>query len=162
MSTRSTVGNESTIDKVKDAFHLNKNHTTTTDTTGTHTTGTHTHATGTHTGTGAGYSGAGSGVTGSGATGTGSSNAGPHNVSLLPLNCSTFRGLFELILFGSFSQTSPISLTPASTQIYTDQETRGLSQVPLVQPSARQGILVRTTLAQLAASQTPQTPAHIT
>jgi len=81
-TTRNTVGNESTIDKVKDALHLNKSHTTTTDTTGTHTTGTHTHATGTHTGTGAGYSGAGSRVTGSGAIGTGSTNAGPHNSNI--------------------------------------------------------------------------------
>ena len=50
------------INKVKDALHLNKDHTTTgtTGTTGTHTTGTHTtgahttgaHTTGTHTGSG--------------------------------------------------------------------------------------------------------------
>jgi len=66
-TTRNTDRNESTIDKVKDALHFNKNHATTTDTTGTHTTGTH--ATGTN-------------KTGTAGVLSNSTNAGPHNSNI--------------------------------------------------------------------------------
>ncbi|RFU30481.1 hypothetical protein B7463_g5844, partial [Scytalidium lignicola] len=103
-TTRSTVGHESTIDKVKDALHLNKDHTTVTNTTETYTTGTpnhnHNHGAGTHTRSGAGgitgattgtgYSGTnhtGTNHTGTHYTGTSggisnSTNAGPHDSNL--------------------------------------------------------------------------------
>ena len=74
-TTRDAVRNGSTTDKVKDALDLNKNHATTAHTTGTHTTSTH--ATGTRTG----YNG--------------TTNSGPHDVSPLPLNCSTFSSLLD-------------------------------------------------------------------
>ncbi|RFU27918.1 hypothetical protein B7463_g8405, partial [Scytalidium lignicola] len=72
-TTRSTVGTESTIDKVKDALHLNRNHTR------THTTDTNTHGTGTHTGTVDDCFLAGTGVTDTGYSR--STNTGPHSVS---------------------------------------------------------------------------------
>ena len=58
----------STIDKVKNALHLNKDHDTTT---GTGHTGTHTHSTGTHTGTHT-----------AGTHTAGSTNAGPHDSNM--------------------------------------------------------------------------------
>jgi len=96
MSTsRNTVRNESTIDKVKDALHLNKNHATA-DTTGTHTSGTHAHNSNIanngsrNTDNSRGPTSAAIGTTGySGTHQTGtagslsnSTNAGPHNSNI--------------------------------------------------------------------------------